>query len=61
MDAKLVAAINAKARQASIVGPRGPTGPQGPPGPASLSTLIEARTSDPVSPSVGQMWLRTDL
>jgi hypothetical protein len=28
---------------------------------ASTSTFIEARTSDPSSPVVGQIWLRTDL
>ena len=28
---------------------------------AALPLTLENRTSDPVSPTVGQMWLRTDL
>jgi hypothetical protein len=29
--------------------------------PYALRTVIENRTSDPLSPATGQMWLRTDL
>ncbi|MFH0833955.1 MAG: hypothetical protein V2A63_01020 [Patescibacteria group bacterium] len=37
--------------------------PASDPGDGNISAnfLIEARTSDPASPQVGQIWLRTDL
>ena len=45
--------------QKGDTGPQGPTGATGPTG-ASIS-YIQSLTADPTSPTVGQIWLRSDL
>ncbi|MCA1800057.1 MAG: right-handed parallel beta-helix repeat-containing protein, partial [Actinobacteria bacterium] len=49
--------------ETGLTGATGPEGPQGPAGAdgADANLLVEARTTDPASPVVGQIWLRTDL
>jgi hypothetical protein len=32
-----------------------------PPGTSTTTLIMENRTSDPGSPAVGQLWIRTDL